>query len=90
LAIEQVRIKIEDSKKPMKIDGHPFPVGFVNMVEFGNGKVKVFTSERAIESGSVDPDVQVSADEIGKKNYQAYNNSRYERGQSSRTSASHH
>jgi hypothetical protein len=32
-AIEQGRIQIEESKKPMKIDQHPILVVTVNMVE---------------------------------------------------------
>ena len=35
LAIEQVRLKFEAPKKPMKIDGHPFPT---NMVDVGEKK----------------------------------------------------
>jgi hypothetical protein len=54
-AIEQGRIQIEDSKKPMKIDQHTFPASNVNMVELGGGKIKVLTSRRAREFGSVDP-----------------------------------
>lgn len=30
-AIEQGRMKFDDGKKPMKIDGHPFLVNMVNM-----------------------------------------------------------
>jgi hypothetical protein len=63
----------------MKIDGHPFPT--TNMVEINSkevkGKAKILTLEQAKQLGSVDPDVQVSADELG-------NQSRYEQGPSSR------
>jgi hypothetical protein len=38
-AIEQGRIQLEENKKPMKIDQHPFPTTNVNMVELG-GKTK--------------------------------------------------
>jgi hypothetical protein len=76
--MEQGRIKFENPAKPMKIDGHPFPT---NMVEVNDqdvkGKSKVFTSEKARRSGAIDPEVQVSADEL--KDW-----SRHEQGQSSR------
>jgi hypothetical protein len=39
-AIEQGRIKLEESKKPMKIDQNPFPIANVNMVEIGEEKPK--------------------------------------------------
>ena len=62
LAIEQVRLKFEAPKKPMKIDGHPFPT---NVVDVGGKKnalqTKVLTSQSAKESGAVDPKAQVSA-----------------------------
>jgi hypothetical protein len=38
LAIEQGRIQLEESKKPMKIDQHPFPEANVNMVEVAGGE----------------------------------------------------
>jgi hypothetical protein len=75
LAIEHGRIQIEESKKPMKIDQHPFPSTNVNMVELGEGKTKVLMSRKARKSGSVDPNVQVSADEIKSSNYRAYHSS---------------
>jgi hypothetical protein len=56
----QGRIQLEESKKPTKIDQHPFPEANVNMVELG-GKTKVLTSERARKSRLVDPKVQVLA-----------------------------
>jgi hypothetical protein len=62
-AIEQERIQIKKSKKPMKIDQHPFPTSNVNMVELKGGKIKVLLSQRARESGSVDPKVQTPNDE---------------------------
>jgi hypothetical protein len=68
----------------MKIDQHPFPAGTVNIVDFKSRKTKVLMLERAKNSGSVDPNVQISADEVKMKNYQAYNDSRYEQEQSSR------
>jgi hypothetical protein len=56
-AIEQGRIQIEESKKTMKIDQHPFPASGANMVELVGGKIKVLMSQRARESWSVDPKV---------------------------------
>jgi hypothetical protein len=63
-AIEQGRIKFEPAKKPtMDIDKHPFPG--VHMVEFqlAKEKTKVLTSAKAKEDGSVDPKVQIWANE---------------------------
>ena len=67
-AIEQGRLKFEAPKKPMKIDGHPFPT---NMVDVGGKKnalqTKVLMSQLAKESGAIDPKAQVSADEAKGK-----------------------
>jgi len=67
-AIEQGRLKFETPKKPMKIGGHPFPT---NMVDVGGKRnalqTKVLTSQSAKESGDVDPEAQVSADEAKGK-----------------------
>jgi hypothetical protein len=56
----------------MKLDGHPFPqnmVGFsVNMVTAEEkGKVKVLTSDRAKQDGSVDPTRQVTVEQVHKE-----------------------
>jgi hypothetical protein len=56
----------------MKLDGNPFPqnmVGFsVNMVTAEEkGKVKVLTSARAKQDGSVDPAQQVTVEQIHKQ-----------------------
>jgi hypothetical protein len=56
--------KLEENKKPMKIDQYLFPAANVNMVEFGEGKTKLLMSKRAKEPGSVDPKVQILADEV--------------------------
>jgi hypothetical protein len=58
--------------KKMKLDGHPFPqnmVGFsVNMVTAEEkGKVKVLTSARAKQDGSVDPTRQVMVEQVHKE-----------------------
>ena len=63
-AIEQGKIKFGPTKKPtMDIDKHPF--SGVHMVEFqlAKGKMKVLTSAKARGDGSVDPKVQISANE---------------------------
>jgi hypothetical protein len=56
----------------MKLDGHPFSqnmVGFsVNMVTAEEkGKVKILTSARAKQDGSVDPTRQVTVDHVHKE-----------------------
>jgi hypothetical protein len=56
----------------MKLDGNPFPqnmIGFsVNMVTVEEkGKVKVLTSVRAKQDGSVDPSQQVTAEQVHKE-----------------------
>ena len=63
--IESGRIKFYSSKaqKPMKIDQHPFPT---NMLD-AKGKTKVFTSEAAERSASVDPQNQITADDAKGK-----------------------
>jgi hypothetical protein len=72
----------------MKIDGQPFPQNMVsfslNMVsaDKGKGKMKVLTSDRAKESGSVDPNRQITNEELLQK--AQFQNSRTEKGESSR------
>ena len=74
----------------MKIDDQPFPqnmISFsVNMVSAndlkGKGKVKVLTSDRAKESGAVDPDRQVTSRELQQR--VRFQNSRTEKGQTSK------
>ena len=63
-AIEQGRIKFESARRPMKIDGHPFPAS-TNMVDVTliKGKAKVLTSAKAKEARTVDPRMQITADE---------------------------
>jgi hypothetical protein len=53
----------------MKLDGHPFPqnmISFsVNMVTAEEkGKVKVLTSARARQDGAVDPERQVTLEQV--------------------------
>ena len=68
LAIEQGRLKFETSKKPMKLDGHPFPANMVDVGKKGNAlQTKVLTSQSAKESGAVDPKAQITANEAKGK-----------------------
>jgi hypothetical protein len=73
----------------MKLEGHPFPqnmVGFsVNMVTAEEkGKVKVLTSARAKQDGSVDPTRQVTVEQVHKEAHRILK-SQIEVGESSRT-----
>jgi hypothetical protein len=68
-AIQEGHLKFDNK---MKLDGNPFPqnmVGFsinmVNTVE-DKGKVKVLTSAKAKQDGSVDPTRQVTVEQIHK------------------------
>ena len=64
----QGRLKFETPKKPMKIDGHPFPA---NMVDVGKKEntlqTKMLTSQSAKESGAVDPKANITANEAKGK-----------------------
>jgi hypothetical protein len=65
-AIQEGHLKFDNN---MKMDGHPFPqnmVGFsVNMVTAEEkGKVKVLTSARARLDGAVDPERQVTLEQV--------------------------
>jgi hypothetical protein len=73
----------------MKLDGHPFPqnmvVFSVNMVTAEEkGKVKVLTSARAEQDGSVDPTRQVTVEQVHKEAPQILR-SQNEVGESSRS-----
>lgn len=67
-AIEQGHIKFEVPTKSMKIDQNPFPT---NMADIGGKKnalqTKLLTSQSARASGTVDPKVQVSAQDLKQK-----------------------
>jgi hypothetical protein len=69
-AIQEGHLKFDNK---MKLDGNPFPqnmIGFsVNMVNAVDrkGKVKVLTSEKAKQDGSIDPAQQVIFEQINKK-----------------------
>ena len=62
-AIQQERLKFDTPQK-MKVDDDPFPED-QNMVDVGlfKGKTKVLTSIKSKEAGTVDPKMQISADE---------------------------
>jgi hypothetical protein len=68
-AIQEGHLKFDNK---MKLDANPFPqnmIGFsVNMVTAGEkGKVKVLTSARAKQDGSVDPAQQVTVEQVHKE-----------------------
>jgi hypothetical protein len=68
-AIQEGHLKFDNK---MKLDGHPFPqnmVGFsINMVTAEEkGKVKVLTSARAKQDGSIDPTRQVTVEQVHKE-----------------------
>jgi hypothetical protein len=68
-AIQEGHLKFDNK---MKLDGSPFPqnmIGFsVNMVTAEEkGKVKVLTSVRAKQDGSVDPAQQVTVEQVHKE-----------------------
>jgi hypothetical protein len=85
-AIQKGHLKFDNK---MKLDGHPFPqnmVGFsVNMVTAEEkGKVKVLTSARAKQDGSVDPTRQIIVEQVHKEAPRILK-SQIEVGESSRT-----
>jgi hypothetical protein len=65
-AIQEGHLKFDNK---MKLDGHPFPE---NMISFSvsmvtaeeKGKVKVLTSARARQDGAVDPERQVTLEQV--------------------------
>jgi hypothetical protein len=64
--IQEGHLKFDNK---MKLDGHPFPqnmISFsVNMVTAEEkGKVKVLTSARARQDGAVDPERQVTLEQV--------------------------
>jgi hypothetical protein len=68
-AIQEGHLKFDNK---MKMDGNPFPqnmIGFsVNMVTAEEkGKVKVLTSTRAKQEGTVDPTQQVTVEQVHKE-----------------------
>ena len=70
----------------MKVDDNPFP-GDQNMVdvEIFKGKTKVLTSARSKEAGTVDPKMQILADEYREiRKCRDQQKSRYEQGKRQR------
>jgi hypothetical protein len=68
-AIQEGHLKFDNK---MKLDSHPFPqnmIGFaVNMVSAEEkGKVKILTSARARQDGSVDPTQQITVEQVYKE-----------------------
>ena len=65
-AIQQERLKFDTPQK-MKVDDNPFPRN-QNMVDAKllKGKTKVLTSTRVKETRTIDPKMQISADEYSE------------------------
>ena len=81
-AIQQGRLKFDMPRK-MKVDDNPFP-GDQNMVDARllRGKTKVLTSTKSREAGTVDPKMQISADEYTEiRRRHDKQKSRYEPGE---------
>ena len=87
-AIQQGRLKFDTPQK-MKVDDNPFP-GDQNMVDTRllKGKSKVLTSTKSREARTVDPKIQILADEYREiRGRRAKQKSRYEQGETSRNRA---
>ena len=72
--------------RKMKVDDNPF-LGDQNMVDAGlfKGKTKVLTSTKSKEAGTVDPKMQILADEYREiRRRHAEQKSRYEQGEMSK------
>ena len=73
----------------MKVDDNPFP-GDQNMVDARllKGKTKILTSTRSRETGTVDPEMQISADEYREiRRRRDQQKSQYEQGEISKDGA---
>ena len=73
----------------MKVDDNPFPRD-QNMVDVGlfKGKTKILTSAKSREVGTVDPKMQISADEYREiKRHRDKQKSRCEQGETSKEGA---
>jgi hypothetical protein len=87
-AIQQGRLKFDTAQK-LKVDDNPFPKG-QNMVDarMPKGKMRVLTSKRAKEDGTVDPNMQLSVEEFKMiRRCREQKKSRYEQGETSRVGA---
>ena len=75
--------------RKMKVDDNPFP-GNQNMVDARllKGKTKVLTIAKSRETGTVDPEMQISADEYREiRRRHDKQKSRYEQGETSKDGA---
>ena len=87
-AIQLGRLKFDTPRK-MKVDDNHF-LGDQNMVDAGlfKGKTKVLTSAKSREARTVDPKMQISAEEYREiKRRHDRQKSRYEQGEMSRNRA---
>ena len=87
-AIQQGRFKFDTPQK-MKVDDNPF-LEDQNMidVEIFKGKTKVLTLARSKEAGTVDPKMQILADEYREiRKHRDQQKSRYEHGKTSKDGA---
>ena len=78
-----------DTPQKMKVDDNPF-LGDQNMVDARliKGKTKVQTSTRSTETGMVDPEMQILADEYREiRRRHDKQKSRYEQGETSKDGA---
>ena len=76
--------------RKMKVDDNPF-LGDQNMVDAGlfKGKTKVLTSTKSKEAGTVDPKMQISADEYREiRRRRVEQKSRYEQRKTSKAETS--
>ena len=72
--------------RKMKVDDNPF-LGYQNMVDVGlfKGKTKVLTSAKSRKDGTVDPKMQILADEYKEiRRHRAKQKSQYEQGEMSK------
>ena len=84
-AIQQGKLKFDTPRK-MKVNDNPFPRD-QNMVDakLFKGKTKVLTSTRARDTETVDPKMQISADEYREiRRCRDKQKSRYEQGEASK------
>ena len=87
-AIQQGRLKFDTPRK-MKVDDNPFPRD-QNLVDarLVKGKAKVLASTRSKETRTVDPEMQISADEYREiRRHRDKQKSRYEQGETSKEGA---
>ena len=78
-----------DTPQKMKVDDNPF-LGDQNMVDVGlfKEKTKVLTSAKSREARTVDPKIQISADEYREiRRRSTKQKSRYEQGETSKNRA---